>query len=67
MTRLGEVAKGILIFICGYYLFVMIGNAVMGQTALSLFMLIGFLLPFSYITYEYAKDKKRKKTAQFTA
>ena len=66
MTRLGDVAKGVLIFICGYYVLVMIANAVMGQLALSLLMLIGFIIPFSYITCQYAKDRKSKKTNQAT-
>jgi len=42
MTKLGEVAKGILIFCCGYYLLFVAGQAASGQTALAAFMFAGF-------------------------
>jgi hypothetical protein len=40
MTTTGDVAKSILIFCCGYFIFLMIGQAITGQTALTVFMLL---------------------------
>jgi membrane protein implicated in regulation of membrane protease activity len=56
----GEVAKGILIFCCGYFLFMALVQAASGQTALAVFMFVGFSLPLTYVIYGYAKDRKRK-------
>ncbi len=58
MTTTGDVAKGILIFCCGYFVLMMIWQAAAGQKALALFMLIGFMIPLSIIIYSYVKDKK---------
>jgi membrane protein DedA with SNARE-associated domain len=60
MTTVGGVVKGVLIFFCGYYLFVAMVQALSGQTALSAFMFVGFLIPLTYVIYGYAKDKPRK-------
>jgi hypothetical protein len=59
MTASGEIAKGILIFCCGYYLLMAIGQAISGQTALAAFMLVGFLIPLSIVTHGYVKDKRK--------
>jgi hypothetical protein len=61
MTTTGDVAKGILIFCCGYFIFLMIAQAITGQTALTVFMLVGFVIPLSIVAYGYVKDKKRQK------
>jgi hypothetical protein len=67
MTTIGDVAKGILIFCCGYYLFLMITQAITGQTALAVLLLIGFMFPLSILVYGYVKDKRNKKNSPNTA
>ena len=59
--KTGDVAKDILIFFCGYFLLVAIGQAVSGQTAIAVFMFIGFLLPLSAIIGNDIKDIKKSK------
>jgi phosphate starvation-inducible membrane PsiE len=59
MTVTGDVAKGVLLTFIFFYVIAMIGNAITGNTALSLFMLIGLTVPSIWLVYEYAKDKKR--------
>jgi hypothetical protein len=63
MTTTGDVAKGILIFCCGYYLFLTITQAMMGQTALAVLLLIGFMLPLSILVYGYVKGKRNKENS----
>jgi hypothetical protein len=63
MTTIGDVAKGILIFCCGYYLFLTITQAMTGQTALAVLLLIGFMLPLSILVYGYVKGKRNKENS----
>jgi hypothetical protein len=63
MTTIGDVAKGILIFCCGYYLFLTITQALMGQTALAVLLLIGFMFPLLILVYGYVKDKRNKENS----
>lgn len=63
MTTTGDVAKGILIFCCGYYLFLTVTQAITGQTALAVLLLIGFMFPLSILVYGYAKDKRNQKNS----
>ncbi len=58
MTTTGDVAKGILIFCCGYFVLIMIVQATTGQTVLAMFMLVGFMIPLSIVIYGYVKDKR---------
>jgi hypothetical protein len=60
MTTTGGVAKGILIFSCAYFLFVMLLQAATGQTAMAVFMIVGFLIPLSFILYGSATDRKTR-------
>ncbi len=64
MTAAGEVAKGILIFCCGYFLLTAIVQAISGQLALATFMLAGFSIPLTYVIYGYVKEKTRKLKTQ---
>lgn len=64
MTTTGDVAKGILIFCCGYYLFLTITQAIAGQTALAVLLLIGFMFPLSILIYGYVKDKRSAKNSK---
>jgi len=64
MTTSGDVAKGILIFCCVYYVLVLIAQAAQGQTALAVFMLAGLLIPLSITIHSYKKDKTDKKKLQ---
>ena len=64
MTTTGDVAKGILIFCCAYYVLVLIAQAAQGQTALAVFMLAGLLIPLSITIHSYKKDKTDKKKLQ---
>jgi hypothetical protein len=61
MTTLDDVAKGILIFCCGYFLLIAIGQAMSGQTAIAIFMALGFIIPFSIVINGYIKEKRNKK------
>ncbi|MBT0159546.1 hypothetical protein G4O51_06140 [Candidatus Bathyarchaeota archaeon A05DMB-2] len=60
MTTIGDVAKGVLLWFIFFYVLAMIGNAVLGNTALSLFMLVGLVIPTAWLVYEFVKDKKEK-------
>jgi Flp pilus assembly protein TadB len=62
MTTTGDVAKAILIFCCCYFLLIAVGQAISGQTVLAIFLLVGFLVPLLFVVYDYAKDKRNKKT-----
>ncbi|MCW4047626.1 MAG: hypothetical protein NWE99_08735 [Candidatus Bathyarchaeota archaeon] len=64
MTTIGDVAKGVLLWFILFYVLAMIGNAVSGNTALSLFMLVGLVIPAAWLVYEYAKDKRKKRPIQ---
>jgi hypothetical protein len=64
MTTVGGVTKGILIFFCGYFLLIAVGQAMSGQLVLAAFMLIGFSIPLTYVIYCYVKDKTRKPKIQ---
>ena len=59
MTAIGEIAKAILIFCCGYFLLMAIGQAISGQMALAVFMLVGFSIPLSIVIFGYVKDKRK--------
>ena len=63
MTTTGDVAKGILIFCCGYYIFLTIVQAITGQTALAVLMIVGFIFPLSILVYSYVKDKQNKQNS----
>ncbi len=67
MTKLGDVAKGVLIFCCGYYLLMAAGQAASGQTAIATFMFAGFLIPLSMVIHGHVKDKKGKVNKDKTA
>ena len=60
MPVIGDVSKGVLLAFCFWYILVMIGVAVSGNAALSLFMLIGLIIPGSWLAYQYAKYKRNK-------
>ena len=61
MTVTGDVAKGVLLTFIFFYVIAMIGNAIAGNTALSLFMIIGLTIPSIWLVYEYAKYKRKKQ------
>ncbi len=63
MTKIGDVAKGIEIFFCGFFLYVAIVQAITGQTAIAIFMLAGSLIPFSMVLNSYLRARKTRKTA----
>jgi hypothetical protein len=63
MTATGDVAKGILIFCCGYFVLIAIEQAASGQTALAAFMFVGLMIPLSFVIYSYAKDKREKRSS----
>jgi hypothetical protein len=67
MTTTGGVTKGILIFSCAYFLFVLFVQAATGQTAMAVFMLVGFLVPLSFVICGYMQDKKDRKQSQGTS
>lgn len=61
MTIIGDVAKGVLLWFIFFYVLAMIGNAVSGNTSLALFMLVGLVIPATWLAYEYVKDKRKKQ------
>jgi len=62
MTLLGDFAKGFLIMTVVAWIFLIMNFLVMGQTALALLLIIGFIPPFSMVAYEYFQNRKKKKT-----
>ena len=67
MAVIGDVSKGVLLVFCFWYILVMIGVAVSGNIALSLFMLAGLVIPGSWLAYEYVKYKRNKNKAATTS
>ncbi len=61
MAKLGDVSKGILIFFCGYYLFIAVEQAMIGQNAIATFMLAGFLIPLSIVIHSHIKNLTEKR------
>jgi len=61
MSVVGDVAKSVLVFFCGYFVFTMIVQALTGQTALAMFMLIGLSIPLAIILHGHMQDRKGKK------
>jgi hypothetical protein len=59
MTAIGDFAKGVLIWFVFFYVLAMIGSAVSGNIVLSLFMLVGLLVPAAWLIYGYDKDKRK--------
>jgi hypothetical protein len=62
MTLLGDFAKGFLIVTVAAWIFLIINFSVMGQTAVALLLIIGFIPPLTMITYEYHQNRKKNKT-----
>ena len=63
MTTTGDIAKGILIFCFGYFVLILIGQALIGQTAMAMFMLVGLMIPLSIVIYGYSKAKRNKENS----
>ncbi len=61
MTIIGDVAKTVLLWFIFFYVLAMIGNTVSGNTALAMFMLIGLIIPATWLAYSYIKDKRKKQ------
>ena len=61
MAIIGDVAKAVLVWFVVFYVLAMIGTAVSGNTALALFMLIGLIIPATWLAYAYAKDRKKNR------
>lgn len=61
MAIIGDVAKAVLVWFVTFYVLSMIGTAVSGNTALALFMLIGLIIPATWLAYAYAKDRKKNR------
>jgi len=59
MAKLGAFAKGLLIVFCVSYFLVIIEFLFIGNTALALLMLAGFLTVFFVVVFEYAKRKNK--------
>jgi hypothetical protein len=53
----------VLIFCCGYYLFLTITQAITGQTVLAVLLFIGFMFPLSILVYCYVKYKRNKENS----
>jgi hypothetical protein len=62
MTLLGDLVKGFLIVTVVAWVLLIMDFFVMGQIALALLLIIGFIPPFSMVTYEYFQNRKKKKT-----
>jgi len=60
MTAVGDVAKAILIFFCGYFLLIAFGQLASGQLAIAAMMFVGFAAVFSMFLFGYFRDKRRK-------
>ena len=51
--------------LCVSFLFLTIEFLIMGENALALFMIVGFIIPFSILINDYIKsDRDEKKTTQ---
>ncbi len=60
MTTTGDIAKGLLIFCCGYFLFMAIVQVAAGQTAMAAFMLFGFAVPLTTLIHSRFRRKKEE-------
>jgi hypothetical protein len=65
VTITGDFAKGFVIVGCIAFLVLMIEFLIIGQTALAMLMLVGFMIPLSVFIYGYVKDRRDiKRTKQ---
>jgi hypothetical protein len=55
MAKIGDIAKGVLIFFCGYSLLAAVGQTMSGQIAFSVFMFVGFLKTLITMIGDYLK------------
>jgi hypothetical protein len=62
MVKVGDVAKGFLIFFCGIFVWAALMQAISGHTALALFMFAGSLVPLAIVASSYVQDLKQKNT-----
>ncbi len=58
MTVVGDTAKITLLLFAFYYVMTMAVLAAYGETAISLLMLVGLLIPAAWLTYWHSKDPK---------
>jgi hypothetical protein len=65
VTITGDFAKVFVIVGCIAFLVLMIEFLIIGQTALAMLMLVGFMIPLSVFIYGYVKDRRDiKRTKQ---
>ena len=58
MTVVGDVAKAILIFFCGYFLLIAFGQLASGQLAIAVTMFVSFAAVFSIFLFGYMHDRR---------
>ena len=56
MGVLGDITKGILIFAVVVWVFLILQFIVMNQIALALLLLVGLIIPVSFVAFEYRKN-----------
>jgi len=56
MGVLGDVSKGILIFAVGFWVYLILQFIVTNQIAFALLLLVGLIIPVSFVAFEYRKN-----------
>lgn len=59
MGLIGDFAKGFLIVMVVVWILAIISLVLIRQFALAILLLIGLIIPLSFITYEYWKNRKK--------
>jgi preprotein translocase subunit SecF len=64
MTITGDFAEAFMVVLCVSYLFLVIEFLIIEETALAVFMILGFMIPLSILIYDYIKNNRDKKTSE---
>jgi hypothetical protein len=56
MGVLGDVSKGVLIFAVGFWVYLILQFTVTNQTVYATLLLVGLIIPVSYVALEYRKN-----------
>lgn len=61
MGLLGNFAKGFVIMVGAFWVFLIIEFIAMGQIGMALLFLITLLIPLSMVAYEYLRNRKKER------
>jgi hypothetical protein len=61
MVAIGDIAKGVLIFFCGYFLLIAVTQTIGGQSDLGAFMFVCSAVPVVLVINGYVRDRREQQ------